>query len=92
MTLINLNQAVLNALNFFAKNPPAKLNLPNWQLPLVVGSGNAYNAGLILFADRPAILANESNFQEIISNYENLIEKKIIDTAVIISASGGKLN
>ncbi|HNX10533.1 MAG TPA: hypothetical protein PKI61_00045 [bacterium] len=90
MTLINLNQAVLNALVFFSKNRPARLNLSQYKMPLVIGSGNAYNTGAILFSGRPMILASESTLTDTIKNYSQLIKNKTIDAAIIISASGGK--
>jgi hypothetical protein len=88
--LPNLNETVIAALDFFEKNQPARLNLKNLGFPLVVGSGNAFNTGQIIFSDKPAIIANESNFKKIITNYKPLIRKKIITQAVIISASGEK--
>ncbi|PIT94939.1 hypothetical protein COT98_01685 [Candidatus Falkowbacteria bacterium CG10_big_fil_rev_8_21_14_0_10_39_9] len=90
MKLINLNQAVYNALQFFAKNkvPSAKFQKINF--PLVVGSGNAYNTGTILFARQPAIFADESNFRATLKKYNSLLKKKVIKEAVIISASGEK--
>jgi len=90
MKIQNLNNIVNEALVFFGKNYPNKLNLKNINFPLVVGSGNAYNTGVILFAGRPALFANESNLKEIIKNYTELFKKKIIKDAIIISASGAK--
>jgi len=46
---------------------------------------------LILFADQPAIFADENSFKKIIKIYQPLIAKKIIKQAVIISASGEKI-
>ncbi len=88
--LPNLDQTVLDALNFFIKNKPARLNLQSFDLPLVVGSGNAYNTGLIIFSGRPAIVTNESNFRQTLSAYKKLIKNKTIKQALIISASGEK--
>jgi hypothetical protein len=82
--LINLDQGVIQALKFFEKNKATKLNLKEFKFPLVVGSGNAYNTGQILFSGKKAILADESDFREKIKNYPELKE------AVIISASGEK--
>ncbi len=90
MKIQNLNNIVNEALVFFAKNYPEKLNLKNLNFPLVIGSGNAYNTGQILFSDQSALFANESNLKEIIKNYGELFKKKIIKDAVIISASGAK--
>lgn len=90
MKIINLDQATINALEFFKKNPPQKLNLKTKNFPFVVGSGNAYNTAHILFAQNPAIIASESNFKEIVENYRPLIKKGLSKEAVIISASGEK--
>lgn len=86
----NLDQIVLNALDFFIDNSPPAFSTENYNLPFVVGSGNAYNTGLILFSDKSAIFADESNFKKIISSYQILIKNKMITQAVVISASGGK--
>lgn len=88
--IINLDQAVINALEFLSKEKLPKLNLKNFSFPLVVGSGNAYNTAQIIFSKQKAIIADESNFKEIIDRYKDLIRKKIIKEAIIISASGEK--
>jgi len=90
MKIINLDQAIINALEFFKKTPPQKINLKNKKFPFVVGSGNAYNTAHILFAQTPAIIASESNFKKILSSYRSLIKKGLSKEAVIISASGEK--
>jgi hypothetical protein len=52
--------------------------------PLVIGSGNAFSTGQILFADTDAIYADEGN-------YEAALERvPTIDAFYLISASGGK--
>lgn len=88
--LPNLDESVLKALDFFKNNPPAKLSLKKTSLPFVVGSGNAYNTGKILFKGRPAILASESDFKEKLQSYSGLIKSRVIKEALIISASGEK--
>lgn len=88
--LISLDQNVLQALDFFVKNPPPSLDINQFNLPLVVGSGNAYNTGLILFSDRAAIFADESNFRKLVEAFKGAIDKGLISQAVVISASGGK--
>ncbi|MCF7794952.1 hypothetical protein K9M50_01155 [Patescibacteria group bacterium] len=90
MKIINLDQATINALEFFKKNPPKKITLKNKEFPFVVGSGNAYNTANILFAQTPAIIDSESNFKETILNYKPLIQKGLSKEAIIISASGEK--
>jgi hypothetical protein len=90
LNLPNLNESVLAALDFFSSNQPPRLNLADFSLPLVVGSGNAYNTGLVLFSQQPAIIANESSFRQIITSYRPLIKRLEITQALIISASGEK--
>lgn len=90
MELINLDQAVINALELFAENKPPKLDLSKYSLPFVVGSGNAYNTGTILFSDKAAIFADESNFKSLIESYKPVIKKGLVTQAIIISASGEK--
>lgn len=88
--IINLDQNVLLALDFFSENPPPSLDINTFNLPFVVGSGNAYNTGLILFSEKAAIFADESNFKKLIAAFDKAIKDKLITQAVIISASGGK--
>ena len=88
--LPNLNESVLAALDLFIKNKPPRLNLKQFDFPIVVGSGNAYNTGLVIFNKQLAIVANESTFKTIIDNYKKLIKNRIIKQAIIISASGEK--
>lgn len=88
--LPSLTQSTLSALVFFTKQAPPKLKLKTSGLPFIVGSGNAYNTGKIIFSDIPHILANESNFKDKLASYKDLIKKKVISQAIIISASGEK--
>ena len=88
--IITLDKNVLLALDFFVKNPPPSFDNKDFSLPFVVGSGNAYNTGLILFSDTAAIFADESNFKKLLPAFEKAIDSKLITQAVIISASGGK--
>lgn len=90
LNLPNLHESVLAALDLFAKNKPPRLNLKNFTFPIVVGSGNAYNTGLAIFGNQPAIIASESNFKQTCKNYQALIKGKKITQALIISASGEK--
>lgn len=90
MNIPDLDDIVLQTLDFFTKNPPPSLNINDYNLPFVVGSGNAYNTGLILFADKAAIFADESNFRTILPAFEKAVKSRLITQAVIISASGGK--
>lgn len=90
MEIMNLDENVLKALDFFEQNKPPKLNLDEYSLPFVVGSGNAYNTGTILFSEKAAVFADESNFKNIVESYRPAIEKGLISQAVVISASGEK--
>lgn len=90
MQLPDLDKSTIEALNFFIANPPTKLKLKTKGLPFVVGSGNAYNTGKILFKSQPAIFASESDFREKLIAYRGLIKSGVIKEALIISASGEK--
>src|SRR3989344_3343550 len=78
--LIDLDIAVIRALNLFSKEKIPKISI-KFKKPLVVGSGNALVAGRILFDEKDSIFADEGN-------YKNKLKR--IDGAVLISASGGK--
>ena len=78
----NLDTCVLGALELLNREKVPKINIP-YKHPLVVGSGNAEATGKILFHDKDAIFANESNLK-------TKIKTKGIDGIVIISASGSK--
>lgn len=88
--LPTLKETVLEALTFFEKNLPPRLKIKGFSFPLVVGSGNAFNTGQILFSGQPALIASESNFENVIKGARQLIKKKIVKEAIIISASGEK--
>lgn len=90
MKIINLDENVLKALDFFTDNKPPRLNINKFNFPFVIGSGNAYNTGSIIFSGKNAILADESNFKSKIKAYAPMIKKNLIKEAVIISASGEK--
>lgn len=87
---ISLYENVQQALEFFAKNPVPSLDLKSFNLPFVVGSGNAYNTGLILFSEQSALFADESGFRKLIAAFDKAIASKLIVDAVVISASGEK--
>lgn len=90
MEIMNLDENALKALDFFSENKPPKLDLNQYSLPFVVGSVNAFNTGKILFSDKAAIFADESNFKTAIGSYEPIIKKGLISKAIVISASGEK--
>jgi hypothetical protein len=80
----DLEVAVLGALELFQKEELPKLNLDEYKHPLVVGSGNAEATGRIIFEERDAIFASESNYEQKLENI------KTIDSVIVLSASGGK--
>ena len=88
--IMSLSENVIKALEFFVKNPPPSFNTSKFKLPFVVGSGNAYNTGLILFSKTSALYADESTFKTTLSAFKSAITNKVITQAVIISASGEK--
>lgn len=88
--LPTLDHTVLDTLDFFTQNPPPALDPDDYHLPFVVGSGNALNAGRIMFSGRAAIFADESDFRATIASFQPVIEKGLITQAVVISASGEK--
>lgn len=81
--LINLDECVINALNLFIEKKPPKIKI-NFKKPLILGSGNSAVTGKIIFNDKEAVFADESNYMHKIKT------NKRIDVAVLISASGGK--
>src|SRR3990167_7989985 len=89
-SLPNLDQIVIESLDFFIKNPVPNLDIGQFKMPLVVCSGNAINTGQIIFSQSAAIFADESSFKTVIEAYKPIIDKKLITQAVIISASGEK--
>lgn len=90
MKIVNLNESVLSALDFFAQNKPPRLDLEKFSLPFVIGSVNAYNTGTILFSGKAAVFADESSFKSTIESYKPALEKGLIKDAIVISASGEK--
>ncbi len=89
-SLKSLDEVVMTALDFFITTPPPQFNREQYSFPIVVGSGNAYNTGKILFGGAAAIYANESDFKKILERYQNLIKNGEIKDAIVISASGEK--
>ena len=79
---IDLDECVINALELFSKAELASIEI-SYRRPLVVGSGNGAVTGEILFGDKDAVFADESNYLQRIQNSK-------VDGCVIISASGGK--
>ncbi|MBI3366250.1 hypothetical protein HY041_01305 [Candidatus Roizmanbacteria bacterium] len=90
MNIITLDQNILQALDFFAQNPPPLIDVQRFRSPFVVGSGNAYNTGAILFSGRNAVLADESNFKLILEHADKKVQDGSLKDVVVISASGSK--
>src|SRR3989344_1052387 len=88
--LISLSENVIQALDFLGNTTIPEVNLSAFELPFVVGSGNAYNTGLILFSETAAIVADESTYKQLLQAYGKAIKNGMIKDAVIISASGEK--
>lgn len=86
----NLDEIVSQTLDFFVQNPPAKISLDEYDFPFVVGSGNAYNTGTIMFSGKSAVFSDESDFRSLIEAYKPAIAKGLITQAIVISASGEK--
>jgi len=81
---IDLDVAVLNALELYSKSGLPDLNLGDYKRTLVVGSGNAAITGRILFVDKDSVLSDESTYG---AKLKAIPE---IDGALLISASGEK--
>ena len=65
----NLDKSVLKALDFFIINKPKAKKINTKDIPFIVGSGNAYNTAQIIFKNKASIFANESNFKQILLDY-----------------------
>lgn len=90
MNLPTIDKVVVRALNFFINNPLPEVDLTEFSLPFVVGSGNALNTGKIIFSKDAAIFADESSFKSLAKAFKPAVEKGLITQAVVISASGRK--
>jgi hypothetical protein len=77
-------------LDFFIENPPPHIDVSKFKSPFVIGSGNAFNTGLIIFSGRDATFADESNFRPIISSSSKQTQQGELRDVVVISASGSK--
>lgn len=78
----DLDVCVLGALELFADKKLPKIKIPNGKI-LVVGSGNALATGKIIFRNRDAVFASESDYEEKLRHFK-------FNIGVVISASGGK--
>lgn len=80
----DLDVAVLGALELFQKEPLPAIDVSAYRRPLVVGSGNAEAAARIIFEDKDAIFASESDYERKLEHMDG------IDGVVVVSASGEK--
>lgn len=79
----NLDVCILGALEFLSDKKLPSINIGKKERLLVVGSGNSLVVGRIIFEDRDAVFASESNYKE-------KLKVAKYDLVVLISASGGK--
>lgn len=82
-TLPTLDIAVLGALELFSERVIPSIPSFGFKKPLVLGSGNAFVTGEVLFQGMPATFGNENNYVQKMENEE-------VDGVIIISSSGGK--
>jgi len=83
-----LHEVVLDALDWHAK-PENKRSLPDFGAPgriFVLGSGNAFAAGRIIFGDRDAVFADEGQYAHALQ----VNRDPPIGCGVVISSSGEK--
>ena len=90
MKIPTLDKTVLQALDFFIKTPPTRIDVSQFSFPFVVGSGNAAHTGRIIFSGRSAVICDETSFKSVVKSYADAIKQKLITDAVIISSSGEK--
>lgn len=88
--IVTLDENVLRTLDFFIENPPPSIDIKQFKSPFVVGSGNAFNTGAILFSGKDAVLTDESNFKSILKSSNIHTSNRELRDVVIISASGEK--
>ncbi len=85
MQFPTLDQIVLDTLHLFqSKTALTKIDLSKFHTPLVVGSGNGYYTGRIIFRNSPAYFAVEAEVQTKLENIPS------ISDVVVVSASGEK--
>ncbi len=78
-----LDVAVMGAFELFTAEPVSPLVLP-FSKPLVLGSGNAFLAAQIIFADTAAVFADETTYEAVLHTADRF------DGVIVMSASGGK--
>ncbi|OGK21617.1 hypothetical protein A2866_03880 [Candidatus Roizmanbacteria bacterium RIFCSPHIGHO2_01_FULL_39_8] len=90
MKLFTLDQIVIQALDFFIKDAPPSVDVQQFNSPFVVGSGNAYNTGVVLFSGKNTTLADESTFRTVLQQTPKKTKDGSLKDVVVISASGSK--
>lgn len=85
MSYPTLDEIVIDTLHLYqSRDSLPKLDLSKFDTPLVVGSGNGYYTGRILFRNSPAYFAVESEVDKKLENIPSITD------VVVISASGEK--
>jgi glucosamine 6-phosphate synthetase-like amidotransferase/phosphosugar isomerase protein len=80
-----LDEIVIETLRFFRNQENlSSLDVSGYASPLVVGSGNGYYTGRILFRNVGAYFASESEVEEKLKNISHITD------VVVVSASGEK--
>ena len=80
-----LDQIVLETIDLYVQQADLpQLDLSGFQTPLVVGSGNGYYTGRILFRNLGAFFATESEVEQKLANIVSITD------VIVISASGEK--
>lgn len=81
--LLDLDVVTLGALELFEEQGLPKIKLPNFENPIIAGSGNAKVTAKILFGDKNPVFVDENN-------YKNISKSTKSDGVLIFSASGEK--
>lgn len=85
LSLPTLNKIVLETLDLYiSKTIDTRVDLTQFNTPLVVGSGNGYYTGRILFRNLGAFFATESEITEKLQRIPSITD------VVVVSASGEK--
>jgi len=80
----DLNDVVIRALDLHAGAPIPRMKLAPARRRLIVASGNALPTARVLFADEPAVFADEGRYAGVLASDSG------IDSGIVISASGEK--
>ena len=82
---MTVDDCVINALEGLGRAKIPKIPYDRIVAPIVMGSGNAYHTGVLLFEDRAAFTATESTYKGVLDALGNFAK-----SGVVISASGSK--